>query len=252
MIINIWRPKFKIKENKRIIEYYEKIDYVDFYSDKKTGYIIIYSCDECNSGRLNKTNSSSLLNSKYSNLENQICRSCRSRVSEYEIKNTRVDFDIIEKSFLNEYYFLITDSVEYYSSENSSQLKLKVVCKNEHDYYTNWNNWKRGKRCRTCYDEKRRSEAVKYKEGFDLYLYEVCKLTNYNYRKFKNKINPNNLQRGITDYHLDHIYSIHDGFKNNIPVYIISDVKNLRMIKYDLNLKKGKRSDISINNLLIN
>ena len=71
-----------------------------------------------------------------------------------------------------------------------------------------------------------------------------------NYKKNKKTINPNNLKRGVTDYHLDHIYSIHDGFKNNIPTYIISDIKNLRMIKYDLNLKKGKRSDISIDDLL--
>ena len=53
-------------------------------------------------------------------------------------------------------------------------------------------------------------------------------------------------------YHIDHIYSVADGFRNNIDPKIISSICNLRLIDSEYNLKKGSKSDISIEELLEN
>jgi hypothetical protein len=46
-------------------------------------------------------------------------------------------------------------------------------------------------------------------------------------------------------YHLDHIYSIIDGFKNNILPEIIASPINLRVILSHKNLSKNYRSSIT-------
>lgn len=57
-------------------------------------------------------------------------------------------------------------------------------------------------------------------------------------------------KRGRTDYHLDHIYSVKQGFLDNIPPYIIGDLINLRMIDHRENVGKGVRCDMTKNELL--
>ena len=57
------------------------------------------------------------------------------------------------------------------------------------------------------------------------------KLTEKTYRKFINTINPENLLRGRGKYHLDHRYTVMEGFKNNIPPYILSHPYNLQMLE---------------------
>lgn len=55
----------------------------------------------------------------------------------------------------------------------------------------------------------------------------------------------NHKKRGFRSYHLDHIYPISEGFKNNIPVEAISNIKNLQFIHHRKNIKKG--NDINDN-----
>jgi hypothetical protein len=50
------------------------------------------------------------------------------------------------------------------------------------------------------------------------------------YKKYKDIINPYNLERDRDKYHVDHIYSISDGFLNSVPPYIISSPVNLQML----------------------
>jgi hypothetical protein len=82
-----------------------------------------------------------------------------------------------------------------------------------------------------------------------LYKKITYNMTERVYRQYINKINPNNLNR--TDYHLDHIYSILEGFKNNIPPYIISDLCNLQMIPRIDNIRKNCRCDMTKEELMI-
>jgi hypothetical protein len=56
--------------------------------------------------------------------------------------------------------------------------------------------------------------------------------------------------RGNHGYHVDHIVSMHDGFKNNVDPEIIGNISNLRMMIGRDNISKGARSDMSINELL--
>lgn len=48
----------------------------------------------------------------------------------------------------------------------------------------------------------------------------------------------NSSKRGFKRYHLDHIYPISAGFKNDIPPEVIGSIKNLQFIPARRNLKK--------------
>lgn len=72
------------------------------------------------------------------------------------------------------------------------------------------------------------------------------------YRNNKKYINPNNLKRGIKSYHLDHKYSIKQGFLNNLPIEIITHPCNLHLIEHKENLKKQDNCWITKEELLYN
>ena len=94
--------------------------------------------------------------------------------------------------------------------------------------------------------------AVRYedKEDFEHYVDKVLIYTAKNYHKYFYYINPTNLKRSKFDYHLDHILSKAEGFKNNIPIWIICHPCNLRMLWYSDNISKNLNSDISLEELL--
>jgi len=253
MIIDIWKPKFKGSGNKKIIIEYIEYDIDQFYIKKPKGYIVRYLCDKCDSGILHNTTSSTLFRGGvvYNTIKYQTCRSCRSKISEYEIKKTQIPFTDVLESFNLSNYKLITSYIDYDKSSNKSQMRLNTICENDHIYYCTWNNWIKGKRCRKCYDINRINNAIKYKKGYELYYYLVWRETNKNYKKNKKILNPNNLIRN-RNLHLDHIHSIYDGFKNNLPVYIISSIHNLRLISSSRNISKGKNSEITVDELCLN
>ena len=50
-------------------------------------------------------------------------------------------------------------------------------------------------------------------------------------------------RRGFKDYHLDHVLSIWEGFKRNIPASVVGHISNLRMIPHKQNTTKGTRTE---------
>lgn len=48
--------------------------------------------------------------------------------------------------------------------------------------------------------------------------------------------------RGPSCFHLDHICSIHEGFKNKIPPEVIGNIRNLRFIPAKQNMDKGYKT----------
>lgn len=52
--------------------------------------------------------------------------------------------------------------------------------------------------------------------------------------------------RSFWGYHLDHICSISEGYKNNISPEIIGNINNLRFIPWDENYKKGSKVEKKI------
>jgi hypothetical protein len=76
-----------------------------------------------------------------------------------------------------------------------------------------------------------------------LYKERVKYFTELSWRNHFNKINPERLNRSLID--LDHIYSIQQGFEDNIPPYIIGHWTNLQMLEKKENYSKGRRCDKS-------
>ena len=74
-----------------------------------------------------------------------------------------------------------------------------------------------------------------------LYYDIVIKMTKQSWNTHFDKINPQRLNR--TDWNLDHIFSIQEGFRQNIPPYIIAHWTNLRMLDPKENYSKGMRCD---------
>jgi predicted DNA-binding protein YlxM (UPF0122 family)/transposase-like protein len=69
----------------------------------------------------------------------------------------------------------------------------------------------------------------------------ICKLLNYDKRGAS----------GIDgSYHLDHKFSISEGFKNNISPKIIGDIKNLEFIPWEENVRKRTKCSITIKELI--
>ena len=83
-------------------------------------------------------------------------------------------------------------------------------------------------------------------DDYKLYRKIVWKYTN----KQKIEVLKNFDKRGRADlkndaYHLDHRFSIYEGFKNNIPSYIIGNIGNLEFIPHYENSKKQGKCSIT-------
>jgi len=88
------------------------------------------------------------------------------------------------------------------------------------------------------------------KPKYQRYTEEVRLLTDKNYQKYFDEI-PNSFRgRDKTNWHLDHKFTIHDGFKNNIPPEVIAHHSNLSVIPASDNISKNYRSNILIDNLI--
>lgn len=69
---------------------------------------------------------------------------------------------------------------------------------------------------------------------------EIKKLENFDKRGHANK--------GM--YHLDHKFSIYEGFKQNVPPYVIGHINNLEMIIGRNNLSKSRKCSIELDELV--
>lgn len=56
-------------------------------------------------------------------------------------------------------------------------------------------------------------------------------------------------RRGRLDFHLDHKYSIAEGFKNGVPPKIIGSIHNLQFLDHKVNTKKGTACSITLEEL---
>ncbi len=163
--------------------------------------------------------------------------------SERSQRMTTITIDYV-KSYVKEYGY------ECLSTEYKPYIKLIFKCTKGHIYKSKWNNFQVGARCpecslkgRTRYDKTTLQELYSYREYVD-------RLSNKNYCKYYYIINPNRLKRSYTEYHLDHIYSVIDGFKNGILPQIIASPVNLQMLSANSNISKKGNSDMTLDELL--
>jgi len=98
------------------------------------------------------------------------------------------------------------------------------------------------------------SEFLKTQPEFKKYYNKVRNITNKNLRKYKDLFtNLDNLGRcgDIGKSQVDHIFSIKEGFVQNIIPELIGHPSNLRVIKWEDNLSKSDSCDTTINELII-
>ena len=94
----------------------------------------------------------------------------------------------------------------------------------------------RGKKHTKYWDSVRGFTKEEFYDEWTLYKKIVYNMTEKTYRKYRNDINPHDLPRW--ENHLDHKYSVLEGFRNNIPPYIICSKDNLEIIPRNENLNK--------------
>ncbi len=126
----------------------------------------------------------------------------------------------------------------------------------------NYNNREKAKStCLALYGEENYSLTKEFSDllrkiplelldDFSYYSYIVWKTT----KRQEIKLLKNFDKRGRIDlnkeaYHLDHQYSIREGFLNNIPTYIIGNIENLEMILGRDNCSKQANCSITIEEL---
>jgi hypothetical protein len=136
-----------------------------------------------------------------------------------------------------------------YTGTNKTSL-LTIECKNNHIRTQRYNSLINGHGCVECFWESL-NIPIEQKNDYELYRKLVYKQTRVSVRKFNNIVNPKKLKRGNKDgeYHLDHKFSISEGFKNNIPPFIIGSYHNLEYIPNKDNLSKLSSCSIDINML---
>lgn len=81
------------------------------------------------------------------------------------------------------------------------------------------------------------------------YYYVVWQYTRQSYREFSAFINPHNKILSYQTYHIDHIFSIIDGFRNKVDPRIIGSTVNLQVLPKLENIRKNRSSWISLKNL---
>lgn len=115
-------------------------------------------------------------------------------------------------------------------SKNGSMMSYMYCCKN-HQYLCP---------CSIVKDPKLRTK-------YESYVKQVWNITNQNIKEYKIK---NIKLRGLNHgYHLDHKYSISEGYTNKVDPKIIGHYKNLKVIKDILNISKGRNCSISLDKL---
>lgn len=82
------------------------------------------------------------------------------------------------------------------------------------------------------------------KEGYEKYRNDVDNLTRENLVIYSHMLNERK-----QDDHVDHIYSVKDGFDNQIPPEVIGHRINLRWLNKKVNGSKGSRSDMTLSKL---
>jgi hypothetical protein len=151
--------------------------------------------------------------------------------------NIEITSEEAKRHALTEGYTLLSDYIH-------STYMMEWICPEGHHFNMRWNNFQQGQRCPICYKKGVEESSLKHLKGFQLYKKRVLTLTKESYRRYKGYINPLNIRRSRY-YHLDHKYSITEGFRNCIPPYIIGSYCNLEIIPSRLNEQKGANCSIT-------
>ena len=132
---------------------------------------------------------------------------------------------------------------------SSPYIKEKIKNKKEQKDEYNLNSWDRA---RIKNEESGRWVELSELKDFVLYSRIVGRITNkQNLKSLKNFDKRGRVDMNPEAYHLDHKFSIYEGFKQNIPPYIIGDICNLEMLDaYHNSCIKNKKCSITKDELI--
>jgi len=164
------------------------------------------------------------------------------------IKKKKGQFIVNKENIRRE---LLEDDYELLGLSGSNKYAdMKVKCYNGHIFSIKWTYYKAGHRCVECFYQRLRDNGIQDTSGFLLYKRLVEQETTKSYRKFKKIINPSNLERGRGMYHLDHKFSMAEGFKQDIDPKIIGSYINLEMLEESKNCSKAGSCSITKEELM--
>lgn len=139
----------------------------------------------------------------------------------------------------------------------SNKQKVQIICPCHGVFYLPPADLWKGVGCRHCGFEQQ--IKVKVSKGlisdpskldaFEAYRKSVRKLSEKSYKRFRQQINPSNIKRSRT-WHLDHRFSICEGFRNNVPAEIIASPANLIIMEASPNQSKGVACSITLDELV--
>ena len=144
-----------------------------------------------------------------------------------------INFDNVS-DYVSKYGYTLIDI-----DGNNQNAILLLKCNNNHIFTIKWCSFKRGHRCRECFYDSL-SIDNNTKTEFEYYKRVVYKYTRKSVRRNKTLYFG---KRG--EHHLDHKYSIYQGYNENIPPFIIGNKHNLQLLSEKDNLKKGKNCSIT-------
>ncbi len=193
-------------------------------------------------------NDLSLMKDKYSNKWKGELNPSKKDNVKIKKKQTIINYELINK-ICKDRGFILKD-VDKLDGKRS---EFKVECDKGHisnKKYINFIKKSKIYNCSKCFYDSislylSDDEILMYEN----YVRQVRALTAKEYRKFKNIINPNNFKIGKKDYHIDHKYSVSEGYKNNVDIRIISSKENLEILYYSINLSKQQRCSITLDEL---
>jgi len=176
----------------------------------------------------------------------QGCQKCgKEKIGAYKRFDSKKFILLAEEKHGNEYSY---ERVEYINIKT----KVEIFCKIHKKYFSQTpDKHLVGQGCPLCRHTKmiktRRSrgsfKTEIIKNNFDKYRVVIRKITRKEYKKYKDIINPKKLKIGRHngEHQVDHIFPVSEGFKQNIPPYIVANMKNLQILTTEENRKKSNK-----------
>lgn len=137
-----------------------------------------------------------------------------------------------------------------------SKTKVELICHKHGSFFQRPADLLMGHGCQECAYETRTATKIKngtiihpdHKCEFAKYTCDVWKHTSTSYRKFRSLIKNSDKERS-REWHLDHIFSIYDGFQNGVDPKVIGHHSNLQLISQLENITKNTQSWKSLEEL---
>lgn len=181
------------------------------------------------------------------------CPICKIRGHREKCKKEKLTTEI----FINRSNIIHNFKYNYELSEyKNSKSKISIICKEHGEFEQIAYDHMSGIGCSKCRVNKLLSTKVKKGlikssdqcSEFEKYKNSVWSVTEKNYRLYKNVLDP--LSMRSIEFNLDHIFSIQQGFTNNIDPTIIGNYTNLRIIPALENRNKHSKCDKTIEQLI--